>query len=320
MDPTGTVPGEPAPKAGGGTQSRKSRVSVYATRGTASREASCQARSRAHGAAHEVLRSAAQVGHSCQPSLRSQCLYTCRRHAWLPYVPISQRVRPGPTVSSRRSAQGIGRPSPPCVAGVAATAQAVDARGSPSAVCFPRHACSIAHMARSRPSAHGRTSSGGSGMLRKAWSARVLAHMSRTFVSLCCDATLVSPITGASTPHPRADHTPGIALRRMAESRKRATYPELQRGANASSSLLWKSEGAGTLTRRRLSDSSSKSGLSVRRRPSELPPPLFVRAGGGACCRPQCSTLWRHGPGSTVAGLQKRRWVRACLGPRVGAR
>ena len=102
---------------------------MYATRGTASCEASCQARSRAHGAAHEVLRSAAQVGHSCQPSLRSQCLYTCRRHAWLPYVPISQRVRPGPTVSSRRSAQGIGRPSPPCVAGVAATAQAVDARG-----------------------------------------------------------------------------------------------------------------------------------------------------------------------------------------------
>ena len=49
-------------------------------------------------------------------------------------------------------------------------------------------------------------------------------------LALCCDATLVSPITGASAPHPRADHTPGIALR-MAESRKRATYPELQRGA-----------------------------------------------------------------------------------------
>ena len=48
-------------------------------------------------------------------------------------------------------------------------------------------------------------------------------------LALCCDATLVSPITGTSTPHPRAEHTPGIALR-MAESRKRATYPELQRG------------------------------------------------------------------------------------------
>ena len=47
-------------------------------------------------------------------------------------------------------------------------------------------------------------------------------------LALCCDATLVSPITGTSTPHPRAEHTPGIALR-TAESRKRATYPELQR-------------------------------------------------------------------------------------------
>ena len=37
-------------------------------------------------------------------------------------------------------------------------------------------------------------------------------------LALCCDATLDSPITGASAPHPRADHTPGIALR-MAESR-----------------------------------------------------------------------------------------------------
>ena len=258
------------------------------------------------------------MGHSCQPSLRSQCLYTCRRHAWLPYVPISQRVRPGPTVSSRRSAQGIGRPSPPCVAGVAATAQAVDARG-------------LLSKARMQHRAHGSVASLGAWPHIFGWEWDVAqgvvcpsAHAHEqdlcVLVAMPRIATLVTPITGASTPHPRADHTPGIALRRMAESRKRATYPELQRGANASSSLLWKSEGAGTLTRRRLSDSSSKSGLSVRRRPSELPPPLFVPAGGGACCRPQCSTLWRHGPGSTVAGLQKRRWGRACLGPRVGAR
>ena len=60
--------------------------------------------------------------------------------------------------------------------------------------------------------------------------------------------------------------------------------------ATASSSLLLRSEGAGTPTRRRLSDSSSGSGLSVRHQPSELLPPLPGHAGGGACCRLQCST------------------------------
>ena len=29
---------------------------------------------------------------------------------------------------------------------------------------------------------------------------------------------------------------------------------------------------------------------------------------------------WRHDPGSTVAGLQRRRWVRGCRGPHIGAR
>ncbi|CAE7241278.1 unnamed protein product, partial [Symbiodinium sp. CCMP2592] len=48
--------------------------------------------------------------------------------------------------------------------------------------------------------------------------------------ALCCDATpLVSSITGASTSHPRAGHTPGVALR-MAKKRNRATHPELQHG------------------------------------------------------------------------------------------
>ena len=78
--------------------------------------------------------------------------------------------------------------------------------------------------------------------------------------------------------------------------------------ASASSSLLWRSEGAGTTTRRRLSDSSSGCGLSVRRRPSELPPPVPGRVGGGACCRPQCSTLlaarrWEHRGWSPKAPL-----------------
>ena len=44
--------------------------------------------------------------------------------------------------------------------------------------------------------------------------ARCVASASPLGLALCCDATLVSPITaGAGTPHPRAAHTPGIALR-----------------------------------------------------------------------------------------------------------
>ena len=46
-------------------------------------------------------------------------------------------------------------------------------------------------------------------------------------MALCCDATLVSPISTADTPH--AADTPRIALR-TAKACKRATYPELRRG------------------------------------------------------------------------------------------
>eukprot|EP00439_Symbiodinium_sp_Y106_P071185 s1751_g12.t1 len=74
---------------------------------------------------------------------------------------------------------------------------------------------------------------------------------------------------------------------------------------------------SGTLIGTRLSDSSSGSGLSVRRRPSELPPRLPGRAGGGHAVECSAVRCWRRGPGSTVASLQRRRWVRACLGPRV---
>ena len=43
--------------------------------------------------------------------------------------------------------------------------------------------------------------------------------------ALCCDATLVSPLTRSGT-QPRASEEDGAALR-VAERRKRATYPEL---------------------------------------------------------------------------------------------
>ena len=48
-------------------------------------------------------------------------------------------------------------------------------------------------------------------------------------LALCCDATLVSPVTSEGVPHPRAEHTAGVALL-TAERRKHATYPELRLG------------------------------------------------------------------------------------------
>ena len=44
--------------------------------------------------------------------------------------------------------------------------------------------------------------------------------------ALCCDATLVSPLTRSGAPQPRASEEDGAALQ-VAERRKRATYPEL---------------------------------------------------------------------------------------------
>ncbi len=46
-------------------------------------------------------------------------------------------------------------------------------------------------------------------------------------VALCCDATMVSPLTREGVPVPRAATTDGAALAH-AEARKRRTYPELQ--------------------------------------------------------------------------------------------
>ncbi len=47
-----------------------------------------------------------------------------------------------------------------------------------------------------------------------------------TGIALCCDATLVSPLTRAGAPIPRAATEDGIALARS-EQRKRHRYPEL---------------------------------------------------------------------------------------------
>ena len=47
--------------------------------------------------------------------------------------------------------------------------------------------------------------------------------------ALCCDATLVSPLTRTGHPHPCAVEVDGAVLQ-VAERRKRCTYPELARG------------------------------------------------------------------------------------------
>ena len=67
--------------------------------------------------------------------------------------------------------------------------------------------------------------------------------------ALCCDATLVSPLTRTGQPQPCAADVDGAALR-TAERRKAATYPELQgAGPRSSSYLEAKSEGASTAIR-----------------------------------------------------------------------
>ena len=48
-------------------------------------------------------------------------------------------------------------------------------------------------------------------------------------LALCCDATLVAPLTRTGLPQPCAAENDGAALR-LAEGRKRAAYPELARG------------------------------------------------------------------------------------------
>ena len=160
----------------------------------------------------------------------------------------------------------------------------------------PAHALAFWHAARSWSSKPGSqyaarrwerrdtlSPSSGCRTRRRQESRRQTAGASPQDLALCCDATLVSPITGASAPHPRADHTPGIALR-MAESRKRATYPELQRGGGQRLFVLAVEVGGRW---------NADSQALVR----QLPPPVPGRVGGGACCRLQCSTL-----------LAARRW------------
>ena len=116
-------------------------------------------------------------------------------------------------------------------------------------------------------------------------------------LALCCDATLVSPITGASA-HPRADHTPGIALR-MAESRKRATYPELQRGGGQRLFVLAVEVGG-----RWNDDSQALVRQLVRVRALRAPPALRAAASSAWTRRwwGMLSTAVQHAVGGTALG------------------
>ena len=112
-------------------------------------------------------------------------------------------------------------------------------------------------------------------------------------LALCCDATLVSPLTRTGLPQPCAAETHGAALR-VAERRKRATYPELARGGPQRLVVLgaevggrWNG-GAGMEARCGSSEICSVCARAAR-------PPQFGKQrqragqeGGGACCRSLC--------------------------------
>ena len=119
-------------------------------------------------------------------------------------------------------------------------------------------------------------------------------------IALCCDATLVSPITGANAPHPRADHTPGIALR-MAASRKRATYPELQRGGGQRLFVLAVEVGG-----RWNADSQALVRQFVWVRALRAPPPLRAAASSAWTRRwwGTLSTAVQHAVGGTALGTE----------------
>ena len=89
---------------------------------------------------------------------------------------------------------------------------------------------------------------------------------------------IVSPVTSEGVPHPRAEHTAGVALL-TAERRKHATYPELRLGGDKGCASWLLKPGAGVFV------SSSVSALSGRPPPSGPVPRLPGPAGGGACCR-----------------------------------
>ena len=98
--------------------------------------------------------------------------------------------------------------------------------------------------------------------------------------ALCCDVTLVSPLTRDGRPQPSATTRDG-AMISVAERRKRAAYHELcVRGSSAYASARAKLADAGVLNRSALSRNSCGFALLL---PCAVQLPRVGCAAGGAC-------------------------------------
>ena len=97
--------------------------------------------------------------------------------------------------------------------------------------------------------------------------------------ALCCDATLVSPLTRTGQPQPCAADVDGAALR-TAERRKAATYPELQ-GAGPQKLVVLGSTRPGSATV--LQSTASSTGRSGFRLDASLVGHVVCRSAAGGC-------------------------------------
>ena len=134
--------------------------------------------------------------------------------------------------------------------------------------------------------------------------------------ALCCDATLVSPLTRSGAPQPRASEEDGAALR-VAERRKRATYPELL--AQGPQWLLVLGSEVGGLGAR-----AGPCALSQLAGPPRCAPASSARVAAalvGAAFRCGAAGRWVHGLGPRMAGSASGpRPARAAAGARAQAR
>ena len=142
--------------------------------------------------------------------------------------------------------------------------------------------------------------------------------------ALCCDATLVPPLSRTGPPQPGAAETDGSALR-TAERRKHATYPELRR-AGPQRLLVLGSEVGGRWN----GEAARFVRDLVRVRAHRAPGPAHrqdsrrcgvVQALVGYAGSRSPASGRKHGPllrvaGATRTGWQSRRW-RACSTSRL---
>ena len=125
--------------------------------------------------------------------------------------------------------------------------------------------------------------------------------------ALCCDATLVSPLTRSGQPQPCAAESDGAALR-VAERRKHATYPELSAGGPQRFVVLGVEVGG------RWNDGAQRLLRDLVRLRAQCAPPALRRAAmsawarvewyvGSGCAASSC----RHsaGPTWTAAGNER---------------